>query len=529
MVDAPESDWKTRGRWLRLTPDRAVALLLAVEVFLILSDRFAWFAFQGREGWTVLIAVASAGAFLLLMLVWFVFALLFRRRFQFSMRSLLALPVVVALLGWLVVPFYHNKMSERHLVAAITKHHDAEVYYDYEMDGAVGFDHGRHPSAPAWIRRLVGDDMFGQPVVVWVSFEAPDDLLRCVGRLETLDEVHLQFLKAASEPFRAIRGLGKLTTVDLTDVPTDFHDLRQIPPMPGVISLSLSKMAVNDSICELIAEKFPSLDDLAIEDNYEPDENPEMTRKGLSVLRRLPHLKTLHVSSKYFTYADLAIFSGSELTRLCAEAAGTPGQTHLHIRDCPRLERLVIGPCLGAGDLELLKPSQLFLERTPRLAELYVENAESVRIEGACSLKKLQLRGCNVSAADFSRLVAGAPLIEVELIDLDGNVGALQHLSKIPSLRKLTLYRGELTDSDIRRLGSFRQLQELNLLYHERLDDRSLRQLEGLVNLRSLGVYGTRVTAAGVKRIESAIPGLRCVVEDPLAGMGGGGVSPGSK
>jgi hypothetical protein len=84
-----------RPRWYRLTPDRLVLALLAVEALLVLSECFGWFAFNGQT-WTVLIALAAVGAILLLMFLWLIAALLFRWRFQYGLRSLLLLTVAVA-------------------------------------------------------------------------------------------------------------------------------------------------------------------------------------------------------------------------------------------------------------------------------------------------------------------------------------------------------------------------------------------------------------------------------------------------
>jgi hypothetical protein len=39
-------DDTTQARWFRLTPDRLVIALLAVEGLLWLSERFQWFAFN---------------------------------------------------------------------------------------------------------------------------------------------------------------------------------------------------------------------------------------------------------------------------------------------------------------------------------------------------------------------------------------------------------------------------------------------------------------------------------------------------
>ena len=56
MTDAPE---RARPRRYRLTPDRCVVALLALEGFLLLSAWFRWFPFNQHKGWTVLVTIAS--------------------------------------------------------------------------------------------------------------------------------------------------------------------------------------------------------------------------------------------------------------------------------------------------------------------------------------------------------------------------------------------------------------------------------------------------------------------------------------
>ena len=89
-MTAPEP----KCRWFVPTPGKLLAILLAVEGVLLLSER--WFP----KGWAVLTAFAAVGVFLILMLIWFGVALVFRWRFQFSLRSLLLLTVAVA------IPFF---------------------------------------------------------------------------------------------------------------------------------------------------------------------------------------------------------------------------------------------------------------------------------------------------------------------------------------------------------------------------------------------------------------------------------------
>ncbi len=67
------------------TPSWLIFGLLVVEGLLWLSERYRWFWFNERKGWTVLIAVAAVGVAMVVMLGWLIAALVFRWRFQLSM------------------------------------------------------------------------------------------------------------------------------------------------------------------------------------------------------------------------------------------------------------------------------------------------------------------------------------------------------------------------------------------------------------------------------------------------------------
>jgi len=45
-----------RRRWYRLTPDRFVIGLLIVECLLWVPEKFQWFPFNEKKGWTMLFA-----------------------------------------------------------------------------------------------------------------------------------------------------------------------------------------------------------------------------------------------------------------------------------------------------------------------------------------------------------------------------------------------------------------------------------------------------------------------------------------
>ena len=99
----------------RLTLDRFVIGLLVGEGLLLLSERFRWFPFNTHRGWTVLITVAAVGVAMFLALAWLAGSLLFRRRFQFGLRSLLLLLVAVAIpCSWLAAEMKRaNKLRFR--------------------------------------------------------------------------------------------------------------------------------------------------------------------------------------------------------------------------------------------------------------------------------------------------------------------------------------------------------------------------------------------------------------------------------
>jgi hypothetical protein len=144
------------NRWFHLTPGRLLVVLLAVEGFLWLSGRFQWFAFNHHKGWTVLIAVASVGVFFLLMLLWFLVALIFKWRFQYSLLSLLVTPLAVVIaFGWLAAEMRAAR-KQGDAVAEIKKL-GGRVYDDYPWHQIYAQS---NPPQQKWLDRLLEDDLF---------------------------------------------------------------------------------------------------------------------------------------------------------------------------------------------------------------------------------------------------------------------------------------------------------------------------------------------------------------------------------
>ena len=150
---------KPKPRWYHLTLDRfLIGLFLAVGV-LLLSEWFSWFPFNERKGWTVLIALATVCGAVLFLLLWFAVSLMFRRRFQFSIRSLLVFVLVCAVVcSWFAVRTKQAR-RQREVVEIISKK-GGMVLYAYECFIFDPFLVSPEPSAPAWLIDLLGVDFF---------------------------------------------------------------------------------------------------------------------------------------------------------------------------------------------------------------------------------------------------------------------------------------------------------------------------------------------------------------------------------
>ena len=218
----PES--KPKRRWYHLSPDRLIIGLLAVEGFLLLSEWFQWFAFNEKKGWTVLIAVAAVCLVVVVMLLWLAASLLFRLRFQLSLRSLVVLVVAVGIpLGWLSVKMREAERQKR-AVEAIEKA-GGHVWYDYQLDGAGMLIAKQGTPAPAWAMKLVDVDFLSDVTGVAFYFptEAGDEVLVHVKALTELKRLELcstHVTDAGLENLKGLTGLRRLAIYrqQVTDV-----------------------------------------------------------------------------------------------------------------------------------------------------------------------------------------------------------------------------------------------------------------------------------------------------------------------
>ena len=200
------TDPKPTRRRFRPTPAWLIFGLLVVEGLLWLSERYRWFWFNEKKGWTVLIAVAVVGVAMLVMLLWFVASLVFRWRFQFSIRSLLVLTVAVAMpCSWLAVEMKKAK-EEKELLEAIMN----------MKGGGAGFTTvSFEPShGTALLRTLLGDKFFAHLKSVVVSSDGQIERLK---GLTPFEDLCLKTPQVTDAGLAHIIGLAQLQDLRLED------------------------------------------------------------------------------------------------------------------------------------------------------------------------------------------------------------------------------------------------------------------------------------------------------------------------
>ncbi len=291
-------------RWFRLTPGHLLVVLLAAEGMLWLSERFRWFPFNQHKGWTVLIAIASVGVFLVLMFLWFLAALVFRWRFQFSILSLLVLVVAVALpFAWLETEM--KAAREQGKVAASIKKMQRPIYYDYDFN----YDKRENPfllrkfSEPKSPRRLgnaLGGDFFATMTAVnlnWAAASNADvERLRGVTGLTSLQLAGGRYDDSALECLEGMKQLEELcirSSYNITDA--------GLKHLEGLTQLKRLDLFWNCRIGDRGLEHLKGLSQLQKLDLG----HVGVTDAGLEYLKGLSHLEWLNVEGTKVTDAGV--------------------------------------------------------------------------------------------------------------------------------------------------------------------------------------------------------------------------------
>lgn len=388
---------KRKQSWFRITPGSLVVLLLVVEAVLPLSERFQWFSFNEKKGWTVVFGVTAVALFFFLMFIWFIVSLFLHRRFQFSIRSLLLLTVAVAVpFSSLAVELKKSKEQQK-AVEAITKL-GGQVGYGYDIVINNQLVPWTEPPSPA-LRKLLGDDFFSDVTSVLLSSsKATDADLEHLGRLKNLRYLDISQTMISDAGLVHIEGLMQLKTLDfhLTQV-TDIG-LKHLIQLNELKNLNLSNTQITDTGLESIG-LLTKLKDLDLSWT-------QITGVGLKHFIALSHLQKLCLSHTKIAGAGLEQLKGLEELQILYLSGTQIGDEGLqYIKGLDHLIKLNLDqtPITDAGLKYLSGLTQL---TQLNLAKTQISDDGLIRLEGLKQLKGINLEKTRVTQSGVSRLVS---------------------------------------------------------------------------------------------------------------------------
>jgi len=254
-------DASTKRRWFHPTPGRFVFTLLAVEVLLWLSERFGWLGWH--KGYAVLACVASVGVAMLVMAMWFGVAVVFRRRFQFSLRTLLALVVVVALpCSWMAVEM--KKAREQNAAVAAIVMTQGDVMYDdvswgrKKLGSRLGWGLAGKPSASEWQLWLFGHDFVANVAAATMGSNSRDSDLECLGGLPGIVAVHLNRTSVTDRALEHVKGLANVKMLDLEGTQVTDDGLHHLIDLTELRQLDLSGTKVTAEGVAKLQQALPN-------------------------------------------------------------------------------------------------------------------------------------------------------------------------------------------------------------------------------------------------------------------------------
>jgi hypothetical protein len=218
-----------RHRWFSPTPAWLVYGAAVATGLLYACERWRWFPNHYQKGWPVLLAVAVMGAVLILTLAWMLVSLIFRRRVQFGLRTLLVFVTLCAVVcSWLAVRLREAR-RQAEVIAALNK-----KFYYIELDSE--FDNGGNrladPIAPGTqpLRDLLGSDFFTDVEgLTFLNTELTDEDLADVASLTRLKRLSLVFVTVTDAGLSHLEGLTNLRSLFLiTNVSDDDDGVKKL-------------------------------------------------------------------------------------------------------------------------------------------------------------------------------------------------------------------------------------------------------------------------------------------------------------
>jgi hypothetical protein len=224
------------------------------------------------------------------------------KRLGVSIRALMLLVFVLAVwLGWRV----RLAREQRSAVAAI-KAYGGFVAYDWEFVGDKRM-RGRSPYAPAWLRRVIGDEFFQDVTEVNLFFRllrngtiAPvdrktDEVIPHLAAFSTLKRLTIQETQASDRAMETIGKLRRLEVLIMIHAAVTDEGIEKLKDLERLKTLRVSNVNVGgrgrltDKTLESLAA-IPHLQHLTAQGH-------QFTDRGLIHVQKMSELKSLEISN----------------------------------------------------------------------------------------------------------------------------------------------------------------------------------------------------------------------------------------
>lgn len=268
---------------------------------------------------------------------------------------------------------------------------------------------------------------------------------------------------------------GSVTDIDLHKLTLTAETLGFLPDLRSLRVLNLADSSFSDQSLPVLARVSRQLVNLDLR-------GCQLSDKATAVIAQFTGLRALRLNGKN---GETSI--GDDGVRALAA--------------CTSLKVLALDELTFVGTDGLAALTGLKDLEELYVAGTIVDDNSSKLIAGFPKLKKLRLARNQVSDASLETLSACSSLEELDLSEdsLITNAG-MAHLAKLQGLKKLNLWRVQISDEGALMLAPLTKLEWLNL-DNTKLSDAGLPVLQNMKALTFLHLGSTQITAAGAPAI----------------------------
>jgi Leucine-rich repeat (LRR) protein len=388
-----------------------------------------------------------------------------RRWFRISLRAMMVIVLLAGVsLSW---PIRRANVQRRAVAALRKAENNILLQYDFQYSADGRFKPNASPWAPAWLRRVTGDEPFQEVDSVALFGPVTEIAWARLEEFERLRVLHIRDSSNIGDGLVHLRGMKGLEDLALRGPDITDAKLANIRGLGKLRQITLVDTRVTDA--------------------------------GLAHLATLSELESIRLVGKEGTAAGLTSRGITHVTD-----AGLAHLAGLH-----HLKLLEISAAPGVTDLGPLNPrSNLPALTSLNLHDTGVTDTGLTPIEGTAWLKYLDIRSTRITDDGLARLRGLSNAVSLDL-QLNASVSdeGLAHLERLTNLNVLGLDHTKVSDGGLAHLKGLTALRRLSL-GDTQVGDAGLVHLKGLTRLEFLYLKNTRVTDSGLQQLQKSLPKL---------------------